>query len=82
MEFMKRKYQTPKAFMLNYCYNEQVTADSLKPSYGGWIGTIYEGFAFCQMGVTADNMTSCDTYFTPDEVGKKCETDVMPMSLF
>ena len=79
---MRKIYKTPRAFMLDYTYEEQITAISLVPSYSGRIGTIYQGYDYCQMGVDENFFTTCAHYFTAADVGGKCKTDQMPMRLF
>lgn len=79
---MKKAYTTPRAYKLNYEYDEQVTAISAVPSYSGRIGTIFEGYDYCQMGVDSAGFTTCKYYFTTADVDGKCTTDQMPMRLF
>ena len=79
---MKKAYSTPRAYKLDYVYEEQVMAISAVPSYSGRIGTIYQGYDYCQMGVDENWFTTCAHYFTSADVGDKCTTDVMPMRLF
>lgn len=79
---MKKTYVKPRAFLLDYAYEEQVMAISSIPSFSGRIGTIYEGYDYCQMGVDENYFTTCAHFFTSADVGGKCKTDQMPMRLF
>ena len=81
MNQMKKAYMKPKAYKLDYTYEEQVMAISAVQSFWGGIGTIYENFGYCQMNVDENNFTTCAHYFTSSEVGNKCKTDQMPWSL-
>ena len=78
---MKRKYSTPKAYKLDYEYDEQVVAASSGPSLIGTTGTLFPDY-FCQFGVDANGFTSCRHYYTTEDKGTKCDSDAIPMMLF
>ena len=80
---MKKAYTTPKAYKLDYAYEEQVTALSAVLSYYGGTGTMFKDYEYCQMAVDANKFTTCRYYYTTDELGEggKCNTDAVPWSL-
>ena len=78
---MKKAYVKPKAYKLDYTYEEQVTALSAVQSHWGGIGTIYENFGYCQMQVDENFFTTCTYYFNTPDLGTKCQHDDMPWSL-
>ena len=77
---MKRPYVKPKAIMMDFMYEEQVTADSI--TFAGSMGSLYEWTKQCQMGVNEQGISTCTYYFyTVIAAGGVCQYDTMPMSL-
>ena len=74
---MKREYRRPKAVLINYTYEEQITAKSV--TFVGKIGSLYEHLNLCQMGVNDAGVSTCTHYFY--DTTSVCKTDQMPMSL-
>ena len=77
-EDMKKTYTKPRAYKLDYTYEEQVTAFSAIPSYSGYIGSIHEGYGYCQFDVDENWFTTCQHYFTTADLNVKCITDQRP----
>ena len=62
---MKHVYKKPKAILVDFHYDEQVTANSNFGNYGKYGNMAIE---VCQYSKTAD----CSRFFNPEEHGSLC----------